>query len=206
MDATRPSLPSLPDRQTLKKATTLPVYDAEGNKLNFKNIFREQKTILIFIRHFFCGSCQQYVSQLASVRKEALEWAGARIVLIGCGDWRLIANYCVTTGFEGDVYADPARTLYHIFDLIQSLERTPSRQTKRSYITKGFLQNALKSIWDGPIKNPTRIGKQGNISQLGGDFIFGPQGEKCLFASRMHHTEDHVEVADLMREAGVAYP
>lgn len=27
--------------------------------------------------------------------------------------------------------------------------------------------------------NPTHVGKQGNISQLGGDFIFGP-GEKSI--------------------------
>ena len=27
---------------------------------------------------------------------------------------------------------------------------------------------------NGPIKNPSHFGKQGNLSQLGGDFVFGP--------------------------------
>ena len=37
---------------------------------------------------------QQYVMQLASVRKDALEAANTRLVIIGCGDWKLIKNYC----------------------------------------------------------------------------------------------------------------
>lgn len=37
--------------------------------------------------------CQQYVSQLASVRQDALKDAGAKIVVIGCGEWKLIENY-----------------------------------------------------------------------------------------------------------------
>ena len=32
--------------------------------------------------------------QLASVRKDALEEANTRLVVIGCGDWKLIKNYC----------------------------------------------------------------------------------------------------------------
>ena len=36
---------------------------------------------------------QEYVSQLSTVRPEALEQAGTKIVVIGCGDWQLINNY-----------------------------------------------------------------------------------------------------------------
>jgi len=59
----------------------------------------------------------------------------------------------------------------------------------------------------GPLKHPDHIGKQGNISQLGGDFIFGTGtrifpisgsslrsdlmvDNDCLFAHRMEHSED----------------
>jgi hypothetical protein len=34
--------------------------------------------------------------------------------------------------------------------------------------------SAYPSLQRGPLKNPSHIGKQGNISQLGGDFILGP--------------------------------
>ncbi|OJT02521.1 Thioredoxin-like protein AAED1 [Trametes pubescens] len=79
-----------------------------------------------------------------------------------------------TAGFTYAMYADPTRALYTTFGLVQSLERTPAGQPKRSYVGKSFIANVLKSIWDGPLKNPQNIGKNGNISQLGGDFIFGP--------------------------------
>ncbi len=63
------------------------------------------------------------------------------------------------------------------------------------------------SFQRGPVHNPSLVGKQGNIKQLGGDFIFGPgqsptyllrrysidlflSGNSCSFASRMQNTED----------------
>ncbi|OSD08504.1 hypothetical protein PYCCODRAFT_1448718 [Trametes coccinea BRFM310] len=193
---------ALPSAEAISKAAASKVYDQSGNESSFGNLIQDQKTIIVFIRHFFCG---QYVMQLASVRKDALEQANARLVVIGCGDWKLIKNYCETTGYPYAMYADPSRSLYTTFGLVESLERTPAGEQKRSYLGKSFLGNVVKSIWDGPLKNPQFIGKQGNISQLGGDFIFGP-GETCSYASRMKHTEDHVEVADLMKEAGVAFP
>ncbi|KAI0362497.1 hypothetical protein OH77DRAFT_1416770 [Trametes cingulata] len=196
---------ALPSPEAIQKAAALNVFDESGKEVTFGSLFKDQKTIVVFIRHFFCGSCQQYVMQLASVRKEALDEAKTRLVVIGCGDWKLIKTYCENTGFSYPMYADPSRALYNTFGLVESLDLTPAGQAKRSYLGRSFLGNVVKSIWVGPVKHPQFIGKQGNISQLGGDFIFGP-GETCSYVSRMKHTEDHVEVADLMKEAGVAYP
>ncbi|KAI0707772.1 AhpC/TSA antioxidant enzyme-domain-containing protein [Earliella scabrosa] len=195
---------ALPDQATVAKAAALNVFDAEGNQLSFGSLFRDQKTIVVFIRHFFCGSCQQYVMHLASVRKDALEQANIRLVVIGCGDWKVINSYCKNTDFQGSMFADPSRALYTTFGMVESLEMTPAGQEKRSYLGRSYIGNVVKSIWTAS-KTPTLIGKQGNISQNGGEFIFGP-GETCTFASRMRHTEDHVEVDDLMKAAGVAYP
>jgi hypothetical protein len=90
---------------------------------------------------------------------------------------------------------------------LETLARTPKGQEKRSYLTSGFFKNVFSSVFvsgfdffllataltiagkNGPIKHPTLVGKQGNISQLGGDFIFGP-GAQCSFAHRMQNTED----------------
>ncbi|KAI0373012.1 hypothetical protein BV20DRAFT_1014326 [Pilatotrama ljubarskyi] len=198
---------ALPSPEVIQKAAAIKVFDDSGQEVTFRSLTHDEKTIktiVVFIRIVF-SLCGQYVMQLASVRKDALEEAKTRLIVIGCGDWKLIESYCETTGFSYPMYADPSRTLYTTLGLVESLDRTPAGQPKRSYLGKSFLGNVVKSIWDGPLKNPQYIGKQGKISQLGGDFIFGP-GETCLYASRMKHTEDHVEVADLMKEAGVAYP
>ncbi|KAJ8521997.1 hypothetical protein ONZ45_g1349 [Pleurotus djamor] len=145
-----------------------------------------------------------YVQQLASVKQEALSKAEVKLVVIGCGEWQAIKPYAEITGFQGDVYANPTRDVYRALGMtIETLQATPSGATKRSYITEGRFSNIYTSI-SRAFRNPSMIGKQGNISQLGGDFVLGP-GLQCSFTSRMQNTEDHVEVAELMKAAGVEY-
>ncbi|KAH9973377.1 AhpC/TSA antioxidant enzyme-domain-containing protein [Lactifluus volemus] len=193
------------DAKTLETASDIQLFDSKGARVRFGDIYAEEKTITVFIRHFFCGSCMQYVAQLSTVRSEALKEASTRVVLVGCGDWHLIENYKKDTEFQGDIYANPDRKLYDVLGMVSNLQATPKGEEKRSYLKRGLLGNVLWSIWRGPLQNPSHVGKQGKISQLGGDFVFGP-GTTCTYSSRMRHTEDHVEVAELMKAAGVSYP
>ncbi|KAH7909063.1 AhpC/TSA antioxidant enzyme-domain-containing protein, partial [Hygrophoropsis aurantiaca] len=122
-------------------------------------------------------------------------------VVVGCGDWQAIRHYKEVTSFPYGINADPTRKLYHALGLtIENLAGTPAGQERRSYLRKGDVANALASTWRA-LKNPSLMGKQGNISQLGGEFVF--KSNECSFASRMQHTQDHTEVDDLMRTAGV---
>jgi len=197
---------ALPDIDTIVRVSKQTVYDASGNEIKFGNLYNDQEAIVVFIRHFFCGNCQAYVTQLASVRPEALERANKTLIVIGCGDHKPIKAYCETTGYQGQIYTNPSRSLYRLLKLTEKLQRTPTGKRKKDYLGgTSFFRNLISSIWSGPLKNPRLIGKQGNIAQLGGEFFFGP-GDQCSFASRMEHTEDHVDVAELMQEAGVEYP
>ncbi|KAF7351043.1 Thioredoxin-like protein AAED1 [Mycena sanguinolenta] len=144
--------------------------------------------------------------QLAAVPEAALEAAGAKIIVIGCGDFRGLDNYRENTGFKGPMFADSARKLYFALGMdIQTTATTPADQQKASYVSEGYWSNLWKSIKNGPLRDPTLIGKQGDFGQLGGDFVFGP-GNQCTFAHRMQHTQDHVEVAGLMKLAGAIMP
>ncbi|KAJ6491795.1 AhpC/TSA antioxidant enzyme-domain-containing protein [Mycena vitilis] len=191
---------ALPETSALELASKCDVEDDTGHRVEFGSIIAQHKTVVVFIRHFFCGMCQRYVEALGSVPNAALEVAGTQIVVIGCGDWRALANYKENTGFNGPIYADSNRKLY--FALGMDIQNLGTAEKKPSYITESFLTNAWKSIKDGPLKDPSLIGKQGNFSQLGGDFVFGP-GNQCTLAHRMQNTQDHIEVADLMKAAGV---
>ncbi|KAL5508745.1 hypothetical protein ACEPAG_4724 [Sanghuangporus baumii] len=216
--ATHPT--NVPSTETVELASHVKVLDGKGNQMSFGDLFALSKTIIVFIRHFFCGTCQvrfiarfpesasnnlpvqAYVSQLAAVPGNKLAESNVQLVIIGCGEWELIDDYKKNTGFTGNIYADPSRELYHKLGMTtENLKTTPAGQEKRTYVP-GIVSSVLKSIWKGPITHPLQLGKQGNISQLGGDFIFGP-GNTCPFAHLMEHTEDHIEVLDLMKEAGV---
>ncbi|KIP04326.1 hypothetical protein PHLGIDRAFT_200269 [Phlebiopsis gigantea 11061_1 CR5-6] len=194
-----------PDEKALSAAADFSILDSSGNRVNFGDIYKEKKTIVVFIRHFFCGSCMAYVSQLASVRQDALQSAETQLVVIGCGDFQPIEGYAETSGFQGPIYADPGNVLFRHFNLTSTLARTPAGEQKKSYLAgRSHLWNVLGSI-GRILRNLHLLGKQGAWSQLGGEFILGP-GNQCLFASRMKHTEDHVELSELMNQAGVEYP
>ncbi|KAF8577698.1 hypothetical protein K439DRAFT_1639490 [Ramaria rubella] len=208
-----PTLPSNPNTSILESklasAASLTVYDARGNAIRFGALWELEKTVVVFIRHFFCGNCQQYITQLTTVRPEALERAGTKVVIVGCGDWLLIDNYreltCPTPHPLISYYADPTRTLYRALGLTtETLAPTPKGERKRGYLTMGKLENTARSVMRA-MRNPMHWGRQGNISQLGGEFIIGPSNA-CSFGHYMRHTEDHAEVADVFREAGVVFP
>ncbi|EIM83215.1 uncharacterized protein STEHIDRAFT_148818 [Stereum hirsutum FP-91666 SS1] len=194
----------LPTPQTLQEIAKVEVWDEDGNKVPFGSIYGEEKAVVVFIRHFFCGLCQQYTSQLAAVKSEALQAANTKIVVVGCGEWKLMKDYKENTGFKGSIYADPDRALYRALDMKENMKGTPAGEKKRGYLQDSIVQNVVGAFKRG-FKHPLNIGKQGNVSQNGGEFVFGP-GDTCSFASRMQHTEDHVEIADLMKEAGVVFP
>jgi hypothetical protein len=105
---------------------------------------------------------------LASVRKEALENAKAKIVIVGCGEWNPIVGYagssnayhpatndviCAVelTGFEGPILADPSRNLYRMLGMTEHMAGTPAGVPKKSYLTEGTISNILNSIW---VTNP----------------------------------------------------
>uniref|UniRef100_A0A0W0FBF7 AB hydrolase-1 domain-containing protein n=1 Tax=Moniliophthora roreri TaxID=221103 RepID=A0A0W0FBF7_MONRR len=164
---------------------------------------------------------KSYVEQLAGVPKEALEQAGTDIVVVGCGEWKAISYYAGKTGFKGRIYTESTRELYHTLGMdIETTSPTPAGQEKRSYASGSYVGNVMRGMAEF-MKNPSLIGKQGNVSQIGGDFVFGP-GNTCSYAHFMQHTEDRklapsaphlriiddpldVEVAELMQQAGVQY-
>ncbi|KAL5536151.1 CCT3 [Sanghuangporus sanghuang] len=215
-DAIHPT--NIPSAETIGLASHVRVLDSKGIQVPFGDLFALSKTIIVFIPpNNFIFPVQAYVSQLAAVPETKLVESNVQLVIIGCGEWELIDDYKSlyvrvhragrsqssaqeNTGFTGNIYADPSRELYRKLGMTtENLKATPTGQKKRSYVP-GSVSNVLKR----PITHPLQLGKQGNISQLGGDFIFGP-GNTCHFAHLMEHTEDHIEVADLTKEAGVKF-
>ncbi|XP_058027769.1 peroxiredoxin-like 2C isoform X2 [Ahaetulla prasina] len=59
------------------------VEDAVGNKIPFGTLYKEQKTIVIFLRHFLCYVCKEYVEDLGKIPKKFLQDAKVRLVVIG---------------------------------------------------------------------------------------------------------------------------
>ncbi|KAF9515988.1 hypothetical protein BS47DRAFT_1293122, partial [Hydnum rufescens UP504] len=180
-------------------------------QLSFGSLYASKRVIVVFIRDdSMAMDLQAYVTELAKVRKEALDAANTDLVIVGCGDPSMLKQYREDVGFQGAGYADPSRAIYfHLGMTAPAISRTPKGGNPPSYVPRNRTMTIIKSTWVRCTSFPLSIisGKSGDITQNGGEFIFGPgQCAQCEYASRMKHTEDHIDVPDLMGFAGVEFP
>ena len=62
-----------PTPAQLVHAASLPLYAENGSKISFGALFAKQKTVVVFIRHFWCPLCQDYMTVVSDlVRPEML--------------------------------------------------------------------------------------------------------------------------------------
>ncbi|KAK6950844.1 hypothetical protein Daesc_007372 [Daldinia eschscholtzii] len=169
----------LPTIETLRKIETYNVLDSDGKSHSFKSLYAghnsPRRVLIIFIRHFFCGNCQEYLRTLsASVTPEALLQlpVSTFIAVIGCGSPQLINSYIQETGCPFPVYADPTRRLYTELGMVRTLAlgSRPAYMQGKSVahtVVSGVVQG-LKQVKSGLAT------KMGDQKQVGGEFLFEP--------------------------------
>jgi hypothetical protein len=73
------------------------------------------KTVLFFIRHFWCGQCQDYTfASLSLLDPVALAEANIRVVVISNGSWKIIKSYKKLFNCPFPIYVDGPRKLYQL--------------------------------------------------------------------------------------------
>ncbi len=220
MVPTNPRTSSLPSMSTLTTALSHPLLTSTNLPVTLSSILPSRKTtrvLLIFIRHFFCGNCQQYLYTLtASLPPDSLP-DDLSIVVIGCGAPSLIESYVEITQCPWPVYTDPTSKLYEVLGMQRSLSlgsRNPG------YIQHSLVVGALKSMMQGLKRIPTGdIWEAGDMSVNGGEFLFvreSVMGEESLadaetawrvrWCHRMRNTRDHTEVDHLKTVLGLNPP
>ncbi|ETS81884.1 hypothetical protein PFICI_06886 [Pestalotiopsis fici W106-1] len=170
---------SLPTPETLRKLEQYTVLDESGKSRPFKSLYTgpnvARRVLIIFIRHFFCGNCQEYLRQLsAAIPPERLLQlpVSTSIAVIGCGSPKLISAYLRETGCPYPVYADNTQHLYRELGMIRTLSAgdRPAYMQNRSMaqtVVSGITQ-ALKQVKSGLIL------QMGDQKQVGGEFLFEP--------------------------------
>ncbi|KAI5475059.1 hypothetical protein MNV49_002051 [Pseudohyphozyma bogoriensis] len=192
-----------PTPKELAVASQLEVQDENLNKVKLGDIYKDQKTIVIWIRRFYCSSCQDYVAYLSvKVTPAMLNAAGVKLAIIGCRGAELIKPYRELLETPFDVYADPDAKTYKALGMTMRTLKTANKNPE--YINRSFA-----NLFAVSIVNLFKIGgfftaKHGDAAQLGGDFILGP-GETCSFVRRMSNSQDHTPLAELMAAAGVDF-
>ncbi|KAK2614190.1 hypothetical protein N8I77_001039 [Diaporthe amygdali] len=191
----------LPDLKTLGEAGDILIKDKEGKEITFKSLYTEkpenERQLIVFVRHFHCGSCKQYVEALVQdLPPEKLSKAKIALTIIGCGDTVWIAPYAEETGCPFPIYADPSVQSYKMLGMMSNMWQG---DTRPSYLKKSTLENFMTSTW-----NTLKSGhpwSSGAKAQNGGEWLF--QGGQLKWCHRMRNSTDHTETEELKKVLGL---
>ncbi|XP_076439847.1 peroxiredoxin-like 2C [Babylonia areolata] len=178
------------------KLEALYVYDEYENKIRFCDVFRKQKTIIIFVRHFLDFITKEYVEDLAIIPLEYLQEVDVRLVVIGPAPVKFIKPFKKLTGYQYTMYCDPEREVYKALGMHEKLEGGNLEESK--HIKSGAMMGVLSSMWRAMRYQEY----QGNPRQQGASFIMGP-GEVVHFEHLDETCTDHMNINDLLIKAGV---
>ncbi|MCJ1351631.1 MAG: hypothetical protein MMC33_001615 [Icmadophila ericetorum] len=194
----------IPSKSDLEKCADLPILDVNKKSLPFKSLYSSQKggrrVLVIFIRHFFCGLCQEYLRALCeAVTPESLLALSTpiEIAVIGCGNPDLIPMYTETTNCPFPIYSDPTKALYKRLNMVRTLDLGP---TAPEYLSQSFFLLAVKSTIQS-IMSGRKMLSGGDYSQVGGEFLF--EDGKVTWCHRMRNTRDHAEIPEIRKQLGV---
>ncbi|XP_060080702.1 peroxiredoxin-like 2C [Ylistrum balloti] len=181
----------------LEKLNDLFVYDEFGRNIRFSEIYKHQKTIIVFTRHFHCFVCKDYIEDLGIIPPGHLQAADVGIVAIGPAPFKFIKSFKEETDFSYPLYTDPDRKVYQALNLKEKMVHGDGKDNK--HVKQSLFMGTLKSTW-----NALKVGEfEGNIKQQGGAFILGP-GDVVHFAHIDANSLDHTPINDLLEIAGVA--
>ncbi|KEF51329.1 uncharacterized protein A1O9_12679 [Exophiala aquamarina CBS 119918] len=187
---------TIPNQHAVKTAFEHPIYASDGSALPFSALFDNHsesstppdRILVIFIRHFFCGNCQEYIRRLSSLESpfhpsnkshsavttqnfsKPAKHPLPSVIIVGPGLPTLIATYIRITQCAFPVYCDPTTQLY---DLL-GMHRTLSLGHKSPvYIQHSLFSGAVKSA----LQIVRRVGNGdatggGDWNINGGEFLF----------------------------------
>lgn len=177
----------------------LPVLDASGRRVTFGALFRERRAVVVFVRHFLCYVCKEYVEDLAKIPKSFLREADVTLIVIGQSSYHHIEPFCKLTGYSHEIYVDPEREIYKRLGMKRG-EEISSSSGQSPHIKSNLLSGSLQSLWravTGPL-----FDFQGDPAQQGGTLILGP-GNNIHFVHRDRNRLDHKPINSVLQLVGV---
>ncbi|OBZ72102.1 Thioredoxin-like protein AAED1 [Grifola frondosa] len=194
---------ALPSAEQLTRAASLYVVAQNGLRVQFGDLFRDRKTVVCFIRHFWCPLCQDYMYSISrSVDPDALKRDGVDLVIIGNGSPGMIKAYRQIFHTPFALYTDQSLRLHAALGMtLRTTDAGPDTE-RGEYVRHGLIGGIAMVV-----RNALRVGmpvweKGGDIAQLGGEFVFGP-GLTCTYAHRMRTTRAHAPILHVLAAAGV---
>ncbi|XP_019372869.1 PREDICTED: thioredoxin-like protein AAED1 isoform X2 [Gavialis gangeticus] len=164
----------------LRAAAQCLVQGADARRVRFGALFRARRAIVVFVRHFLCYACKEYVEDLAKIPKDFLQ------------------PFCNLTRYPHEMYVDPDLALYKILGMKRGEAATSSAQSP--HVKSNLLSGSIRSIWRA-MTSPA-FDLQGDPAQQGGTLILGP-GSEVHFLHFDKNRLDHAPINTVLQLAGV---
>ncbi|QIW99898.1 hypothetical protein AMS68_005416 [Peltaster fructicola] len=200
-----------PDGATLAATFDIPVYTPDGHEIPFGHLYcpataLNQRQLIVFIRHFYCGACQAYVKAISegiSMQDYFAIPIPTSIIIIGCGHPNLIPFYKEITGTSFPVFAEPSRRLFKKLGMVLSGSIGRQRpEYMRDISAPAWLAGQVTTIRHGlrARKEVKRIVKMTS----GFDLIQAPRYQNSTSDSNSQEEDPYQQWADLKRAEMVA--
>uniref|UniRef100_A0A5F8HDQ8 Peroxiredoxin like 2C n=1 Tax=Monodelphis domestica TaxID=13616 RepID=A0A5F8HDQ8_MONDO len=151
----------------------LSVQDASGKGIPFGELFRERRAIVVFVRHFLCYTCKEYVEDLAKIPKSFLQDANVTLIVIGQSSFQHIEPFCKLTRYSHEIYVDTERKIYRKLGMNKGEGIASSEQSP--HVKSNLLSGSIQSLWRA-VTGPA-FDFQGDPAQQGGTLILGPESQ-----------------------------
>ncbi|KAL7418140.1 hypothetical protein BDY24DRAFT_374210 [Mrakia frigida] len=180
--------------QEVTSLGALSVFDQSGSKVKLGSVWEQEKTLVVWIRHFFCGYCKMYITELS----ETID-PKSKVVVIGCGSWEAIKFYKEETKCPFPIFADPSVASFKALKMTTQLD--PKGAPRPEYLAKTSPFSSIAgSIWSS-LTHLGLVTKGGDFRQNGGELVLGPGNASSTFVHIMKHSTDHTEIEDLIKVA-----
>ena len=197
-----------PGPATMYEIRDIPVYDGDGASRPFFSLYdplftSHKRQLIIFVRHFYCGSCQKYLQALTEyVKMQNLLSTPmpTNVTVIGCGHPEIIRHYRSFTQCPFTMYTDPSRKLFRMLGMRWTLHVGRGQPDYMKDISVLELLDEQRKLIAASLRDPEGMRKRdilrgGNPLQIGGEFLF--EDGEVVWCHRMKHIRNHSEVRRL---------
>ncbi|KAL7417206.1 hypothetical protein BDY24DRAFT_336102, partial [Mrakia frigida] len=112
------SFPGIPSPKLIWSAGMCEVLDEMGHSVKFRDLISKdpkRKTLVFFIRHIFCGQCQDFVNHsISELDPVALKQANVDVIIISNGHWQVIKKYRELFTCPFPMFVDGGRPIYNV--------------------------------------------------------------------------------------------
>ncbi|KAF2397663.1 hypothetical protein EJ06DRAFT_558664 [Trichodelitschia bisporula] len=203
--STLPPSDEPPSAEALAAADTIPIFSAPGTSTPFRDIYAADdidRHLVIFVRHFFCGICQDFLASFSHTIPPSSLPPRTRITIIGPGSPTLIPSYLSATSSPYTLLSEPTGQLYDVLGFIRTLSLGDK---KPSYVKRSMLVGSLASIAQA-FGTGREMLKGGEFDRNGGEILWVRKEDEwnVEWIHRMRNTRGHAEIDTLKQVLGVA--